>query len=396
MQPALPGWGPVLALAGLHAAVSLAWVAYNLYLVDLLVRAGFEGYLATVLLVVEGLVGGLIPAAHRCPVGPGADRDVPPPLPGDGRGAAEQLPLPRPAGRRRERAARTGDARPWLLVAWALSTAVFRAPALSLLARHARPDALPLAASVLTGAGALVGAAAPPGAVAVARAGTHLRGRLRRAAGQRAGGPQAGEARGGGHRASPVPRKARAMAGPGRLAPPRRGDGPPRSPFASSSAGCRGRKRAGCVRGDDLNAAFFAGMALAAVPTGAPPSVGWAVARSSRSAASRSSSSGSVLVSRVDGATAVLLVSVLLGAALAAVQNGLLAWSLCAVRAERSGLGLGLLLGGGGLALGAFNLLLSVRTPAPGSSLLAAAGLYALTLLLLAALRRTVRTHPVH
>ena len=54
MQPALPAsppdraavqaaaperWGPVLALAGLHGAVSLAWVAYNLYLVELLVRA---------------------------------------------------------------------------------------------------------------------------------------------------------------------------------------------------------------------------------------------------------------------------------------------------------------------------------------------------------------------
>ena len=57
MQPALPAsapdgatvdavvvvarWGPVLALAGLHAAVSVAWVAYNLYLGELLVRAGF-------------------------------------------------------------------------------------------------------------------------------------------------------------------------------------------------------------------------------------------------------------------------------------------------------------------------------------------------------------------
>ena len=51
---------------------------------------------------------------------------------------------------------------PALVIAWALSMAVFRAPALSLLGRHARPGALPLAASVLTGAGALVGAAAPP------------------------------------------------------------------------------------------------------------------------------------------------------------------------------------------------------------------------------------------
>ena len=53
-------WGPVLALAGLHAAVSVAWVAYNLYLVELLTRAGFDAWLATVLLTVEGFVGGLL------------------------------------------------------------------------------------------------------------------------------------------------------------------------------------------------------------------------------------------------------------------------------------------------------------------------------------------------
>ena len=104
---------------------------------------------------------------------------------------------------------------------------------------------------------------------------------------------------------------------------------------------------------------------------------------------------GSVLAPRIDGAAPVLLLSALLGAALAAAQNGLIAWSLCAVRTERSGLGLGLLLGGGGLALGAFNLVLSVRKLAPEVSLLAAAGLYALTLLLLGVLRRTAQAHRV-
>jgi len=100
---------------------------------------------------------------------------------------------------------------------------------------------------------------------------------------------------------------------------------------------------------------------------------------------------GSALASQVQGASAVLLVAALLGAALAAVQNGLVAWSLCAIRAERGGLGMGLLLGGGGLALGLFNLLLAVRKPAAETSLLGAAGLYALTGALLAVLHRTVR-----
>jgi hypothetical protein len=87
-------------------------------------------------------------------------------------------------------------------------------------------------------------------------------------------------------------------------------------------------------------------------------------------------------------------VAAVLGGALAAVQNGLFAWSLCAVRTDRGGLGMGLLLGGGGLALGVFNVLLAVRKPDPGTSLLAAAGLYAITGALLAALRRTAGARP--
>jgi len=77
-----------------------------------------------------------------------------------------------------------------------------------------------------------------------------------------------------------------------------------------------------------------------------------------------------------------LACAAVLGAAAAAVQNGLFAKSLTAVRGERPGLGMGLLLGGGGLALSLFNAMLAVRKPAPAASLLAAAVLYALTLLL--------------
>lgn len=70
------------------------------------------------------------------------------------------------------------------------------------------------------------------------------------------------------------------------------------------------------------------------------------------------------------------------------------AWVLFGVGTSSAlafGLGMGLLLGAGGLALGLFNLLLAVRKPTPGASLLAAAGLYALTGVLLAGLRQTVR-----
>ena len=99
MHPALPAsrprpaavdgagaarWGPVLALAGLHGAVTLAWVVYTLYLVALLARAGFDAYLASVLLTVEGLRGGGPRAARGHALRPGPQRALPPVLPGDG------------------------------------------------------------------------------------------------------------------------------------------------------------------------------------------------------------------------------------------------------------------------------------------------------------------------
>jgi hypothetical protein len=144
---------------------------------------------------------------------------------------------------------------------------------------------------------------------------------------------------------------------------------------------------------ETITTAFFLGMALSAVPVGRA-ALGRVGGGPVTIAGLALLVFGSALVSRVDGAAAVLVVSALLGAGLAAAQNGLVAWSLCAVRTERSGLGLGLLLGGGGVALGAFNLVLSVRKPAPESSLLAAAALYGLTVLLLATLRRVVRAQP--
>jgi hypothetical protein len=409
MQPALPApapdgaaveavararWGPVLALAGLQAAVSVAWVAYNLYLVDLLVRAGFDAYLATVLLTVEGLVGGMIEpltGALSDRARSGMFRRFFLVMGGVLLSSLLFLALPAAAV-----SARPGPATlvPALLIAWALSMAVFRAPALSLLGRHARPDALPLAASVLTGAGALVGAAAPlarawllslgPGPTFAAASAALLVSALV------VRGLETREAA-----AVEPPRP------PGRLERWQVHAGWLLLGVGTTSALAfrfllGGLSRAAAAPGASaaaITTTFFAGMALAAVPMGraalgrvggGPVTVGGLALLVV----------GSVGVFWVDGAAAVLLVSALLGAALAAVQNGLLAWSLCAVRTERSGLGLGLLLGGGGLALGAFNLLLSVRKPAPGSSLLAAAGLYALTLLLLAALRRTVRTPP--
>ncbi|HZW90222.1 MAG TPA: hypothetical protein VFF12_14165 [Myxococcaceae bacterium] len=405
MQPALPAsppqsatgeavaqarWAPVLALAGLHAAVSVAWVAYNLYLVELLIRAGFDAYLAAVLIIVEGALGGLLEpltGALSDRARTGLFRRFFLVMGGVLASALLFLALPLAAV-----GARPGPATlvPALLIAWSLSMAVFRAPALSLLGRHAQPGALPLAASVLTTAGALVGATAPsarewllslgPGPTfAAASAALVVSALVVRALERRE--PAASAP------AKPTPPLERwqvhaawLLLGVGTVsalafrflvgALPRAGVGP----GASAAA---------------ITTAFFGGLALAAIP------VGWiALGRLGGGPVTLTGLAvlvaGSLLASRVQGASAVLLVAALLGAALAAVQNGLFCWSLCAIRTEHGGLGMGLLLGGGGLALAVFNLLLAVRKPGPETSLLAAAGLYAVTVGLLAALRRTV------
>ncbi|HET9035751.1 MAG TPA: hypothetical protein VFN45_06085 [Myxococcaceae bacterium] len=412
MQPALPAsppnraaveaaaparWGPVLALAGLHGAVSLAWVAYNLYLVELLVRAGFDAWLATVLLTVEGLLGGIIePLTGRLSdrTRSGIFRRFFLVMGGVLLAALLFLALPLAAV-----GARPGPATlvPALLIAWALAMAVFRAPALSLLARHARPATLPLAASVLTSAGALVGAAAPsarawllslgPGPTfAAASAALVLTALVVQAQERRAppGAPVVPEA-------TPAPLERWQVHAAWLLV----------LLGTSSALALRflldGLPRAGAGPGASapaITTAFFVGMALTAVPAGrialgriggGPVTVtGLAVLIV-----------GALAFARLEAAGAVLVAAGLLGAALAALQNGLFAWSLCAVSTERSGLGMGLLFGGGGLALGSFNLLVAVRKPAPGTSLLAAAGLYAVTLLLLGALRQTTRRRPV-
>lgn len=409
MQPALPAsppqsatgeavararWAPVLALAGLHAAVSVSWVVYTLYLVELLVRAGFDAYLAGVLITVEGVLGGLLEpltGALSDRARTGLFRRFFLVMGGVLASALLFLALPLAAV-----GARPGPATlvPALLIAWSLAMAVFRAPALSLLGRHARPDALPLAASVLTAASALVGATAPsarawllslgPGptfaGASAALVGSAL---VLRALERRE--PAASAP------AEPTPPLERWQVHAAWLllavgtvsalafrflvaALPRAGAGP----GASAAA---------------ITTAFFGGLALAAIPVGriALGRVGGGPVTLAGLAVLVA---GSVLASRVQGASAVLLVAALLGAALAAVQNGLFSWSLCAIRTEHGGLGMGLLLGGGGLALAVFNALLAVRKPAPDTSLLAAAGLYAVTVALLAALRRTVPARP--
>jgi len=382
-----PRWGPVLALAGLHAAVTLAWVVYNLYLVELLVRAGFDAYLASVLITVEGVLGAVIEpltGALSDRVRRTLFRRFFLVLGGVLLAALLFVALPLAA-----RGARPGPASlvPALLIGWACAMAVFRAPALALLGRYARPGALPLAASVLTSAGALVSAAAPSvrgrllalGALptfAAASLALLVGALVLRALDRRS--PVAD---------APVDE-------PGPL--DRRDARAAWLLFAvgtTAALGFRflldGLPRAGASPGATAPAiltAFFLGAAVAGIPLGR-----LALDRGGRAVTAAGLGTlavGAAAALLLGGGTPVLIWAAVLGAALAALQNGLFAFSLSAVRL-RSGLGMGLLLGGGGAALGLFNALVAVRRPVPGSSLLAAAALYALTLVLLLGTRQS-------
>jgi Na+/melibiose symporter-like transporter len=49
-------WRSLLGLASLQAAITLMWVVYNAYLVQLLAKFGFPNQWATYLLMIESLV----------------------------------------------------------------------------------------------------------------------------------------------------------------------------------------------------------------------------------------------------------------------------------------------------------------------------------------------------
>ncbi|MEM6752250.1 MAG: MFS transporter [Cyanobacteria bacterium P01_C01_bin.38] len=152
-------WLQVCGLAMVQGAITLSWVIYNFYLPKLLVQFGFSKSLAISLLILENalavfmepLMGSLSDNkqswfANRFPfitVGvllssalfiaiPCVVTFVPPTT-------VFKFILPP------------------LVVAWALAMTVFRSPVLSLLGRYAMPKSLPMAVSVLTLIGGIIG-----------------------------------------------------------------------------------------------------------------------------------------------------------------------------------------------------------------------------------------------
>lgn len=145
----------------MQGAITLLWVIYNLYLVQLLTQLGFPRQLAVGLLVVENLLAMVVEPL----MGTLSDRmqhqvGTRLPLISLGVVLAAGLFVVIPTALVWGQGA-LGWGLPLLLVAWALAMAVFRSPALSLLGRYAMGTQLPQAASILTLVGGVSGAMGP-------------------------------------------------------------------------------------------------------------------------------------------------------------------------------------------------------------------------------------------
>ena len=161
-SPATILWSQVWGLAAVQGAITLMWVIYNLYLVQLLTSLGFPQSLAASLLIIENLLAIVIEplmgsfsdqlqhrVGTRFPLislgvilAAGCFVGIPTVLLWGQRPFLRWL-------------------LPLLMVAWAIAMTVFRSPALSLLGRYAFRTQLPQAASILTLVGGLAGAIGP-------------------------------------------------------------------------------------------------------------------------------------------------------------------------------------------------------------------------------------------
>lgn len=154
-------WGQVWFLAAIQGAITLVWVIYNLYLVQLLTQLGFPQGLAAGLLIVENLLAmvmeplmGSFSDQRQQQVGTRF------PLISLGVILSAGCFLLIPTGLLWGQGALRWLF-PLLLISWALAMTVFRSPVLSLLGRYALRTQLPQAASILTLVGGVAGAMGP-------------------------------------------------------------------------------------------------------------------------------------------------------------------------------------------------------------------------------------------
>ncbi len=156
-------WMQVTALAAVQGAISLTWIAYNLYLPKLLDQLEFPSGLVSTLLITESLLAVIVEPIS----GLLSDRGqrwlgsrFPFIVIGVLLSSALFLCLPAVAF-----FGVSFSSLRWLLptvaIAWSLAMAVFRAPSLALLGRYSPAAQLPRAASVLILVGAVISAIVP-------------------------------------------------------------------------------------------------------------------------------------------------------------------------------------------------------------------------------------------
>ncbi|MBD3881079.1 MFS transporter [Phormidium tenue FACHB-886] len=167
-------WLPLCALAAVYGMFTVSWMIYRVHLPGLLTQAGFAESLAPALLLIEAVIAiALEPLAGAFSDRTNRQQGSRFPLITLGVILSSLLFVAIPA--LMVFAPPTGSAvwtLPTLLISWAIGMSLFRSPALALLRRYAPNLQLPQAASVLTFAAGIAGAAAPLASKSVLDMGT--------------------------------------------------------------------------------------------------------------------------------------------------------------------------------------------------------------------------------
>jgi len=169
LQPSVL-WLPTVALAAVQGAITLSWVTYSVHLPTLLAQTKLTAAFAPTLLLIEALLA-IVLEPVMGNIGDRLEktnRRFPMIWVGVGLSALlfVMLFLFNQPG--------LFGLLPGLLIAWAITMAIFRAPAIALLRRYALTPKLPQAASLLTLAAGLAGATRPLAAPLITQLGVPL------------------------------------------------------------------------------------------------------------------------------------------------------------------------------------------------------------------------------
>jgi Major Facilitator Superfamily len=156
-------WYRLIGLTALQGAISLTWIIYSIYLPQLLSGYGFAATVVVSLLIIENIIavfleplmGSLSDRAFRWVATKFGFVAI-----GVILTSAITILIPALFVFKNSFAAITWIM-PGVLIAWAMSMALFRTPAISLIGRYASNSELPIAMSFLTLVGGLLGAIKP-------------------------------------------------------------------------------------------------------------------------------------------------------------------------------------------------------------------------------------------